>query len=282
MVSRTTRDLTTVEIMGGLFAGLVGFILVADIIISRANRRLREREMEAARLVYLQESGKRIVAAQESLRREIAQQLHGSVQNRLIFLILRLKELIKLAPAGELSQELADLGQKFEELVEKEIRPIAYQLYPYILRRGVIPALQSLGDQFEATMAIEMDLDQALILREKADPNFVPEQVRLAAYRIAEEAMTNAAKHSGASKVTVRLEQSSEGWMSMTVRDDGTGFDSDGAPGGLGIVGMRDYAEVMGGACVVRGRDGSGTEVRVTLPLAAPDGRLPETGPSLE
>ena len=148
MVSRSTRDITTVAIMAGLFAGLVGVILLSDLAISRSNQRQRFLEMEATRLAYLQESRQRIVTTQVTLRREIAQQLHGSVQNRLIFLVLKLKELQKTAPPGDLSSSLAELTTQFEELLENEIRSISHQLYPYILRKGLIPALQSPGDRF--------------------------------------------------------------------------------------------------------------------------------------
>ena len=256
MVSRSTRDITTVAIMAGLFAGLVGVILLSDLAISRSNQRQRLREIEATRLAYLQESRQRIVTAQETLRREIAQQLHGSVQNRLISLVLKLKELQKTAPPGDLSSGLAELTTQFEELLEDEIRSISHQLYPYILRRGLIPALQSLGDRFEEAMEVDLEFDRELMQRERTNPGAIPEVVRLAGYRIAEEALTNSLKHANAGRVTVKLESMAGGWLALTVHDDGSGLQTDGNGAGMGIVGMRDYAEVMRWRLSLPGRPG--------------------------
>jgi two-component system NarL family sensor kinase len=138
----------------------------------------------------------------------IAQQLHGSVQNRLIILLHRLTELERMAPPGEIARELGDLRQKLGEVLDNQVRPISHRLYPSIVRRGLVAALQSLGDQFETTLPIETEFDEELVRRERANPKLISEQVRLAAYRIAEEALTNVKKHSGASQVEVRFTQS--------------------------------------------------------------------------
>ena len=243
----------------------------------RAEKELAEQAAALARADEVKRSRQRIVSAQESLRKEIAQQLHGSVQNRLIFLVLRLKQLEATAEPEEVAAELADLREKFENLLEQEIRSIVHQLYPYILRRGFVPALQSLGDQIESVIPIEMDLDQDLVRRERADRGLIPEQAKLAAYRIAEEALTNVVKHANASKVSVRLETPSGGWFRLTVRDDGQGFALDESSEGMGIVGMRDYAEAVGGECVIRCAPGKGTQVIATLPLVILEKELPQT-----
>ena len=133
----------------------------------QAEKELAEQAAALARADEMQRSRQRIVSAQESLRKEIAQQLHGSVQNRLIFLVLRLKQLEATAEPKGVASELADLREKFEELLEQEIRSIVHQLYPYILRRGFVPALQSLGDQIESVISIELDLDQELVRKER-------------------------------------------------------------------------------------------------------------------
>ncbi len=242
----------------------------------QAQRELAEQAAALARADEMQRSRQRIVSAQESLRKEIAQQLHGSVQNRLIFLVLRLKQLEATAEPKGVASELADLREKFEELLEQEIRSIVHQLYPYILRRGFVPALQSLGDQIESVISIEMDLDQDLVRKERADRNLIPEQAKLAAYRIAEEALTNVVKHANASKVSVRLETPFGGWFRLTVQDDGQGFVLDESSEGMGIVGMRDYAEAIGGECVILGAPGKGTQVTATLPLVILEKEFPE------
>ena len=243
----------------------------------QAQRELAEQAVALARADEMQRSRQRIVSAQESLRKEIAQQLHGSVQNRLIFLVLRLKQLEATAEPEGVASELTDLREKFEELLEQEIRSIVHQLYPYILRRGFVPALQSMGDQIESVISIEMDLDQELVRKERADRSLIPEQAKLAAYRIAEEALTNVVKHANASKVSVRLETPFGGWFRLTVQDDGQAFAVEESLEGMGIVGMRDYAEAIGGECVILGAPGKGTQVTATLPLVILEKEFPET-----
>ena len=243
----------------------------------QSQRELAEQAAALARADEMQRSRQRIVSAQESLRKEIAQQLHGSVQNRLIFLVLRLKQLEATAEPKGVALELTDLREKFEELLEQEIRSIVHQLYPYILRRGFVPALQSLGDQIESVISIELDLDPELVRKERADRSLIPEQAKLAAYRIAEEALTNVVKHANASKVSVRLETPFGGWFRLTVQDDGQGFAVEESSEGMGIVGMRDYAEAIGGECVILGSPGKGTQVTATLPLVILEKEFPET-----
>jgi signal transduction histidine kinase len=159
--------------------------------------------------------------------------------------------------------------------LENEIRSISHQLYLYILRRGLIPALQSLGDRFEEAMEVDLEFDRELMQRERTNSGAIPEVVRLAGYRIAEEALTNSLKHANAERVTVKLETMAGGWLALTVRNDGSGLQTDGNGAGIGIVGMRDYAEVMGGVCHFRAAARGVPEVRAILPLSEPDGPPP-------
>jgi signal transduction histidine kinase len=117
---------------------------------------------------------------------------------------------------------------------------------------------------------LELELDEELVREETADRNPVPEQVGLTVYRIAEEALANVLKHAKASKVTVRLDRPREGWVRLTVRDDGQGFDPATAPRGLGLATMQDYAENVKGECAVHSAPGTGTEVTAVLPLSSP------------
>jgi PAS domain S-box-containing protein len=278
------------RVLEGIANNLVDDPTVCGVVISarditerkRAEEERIEHAAALARAEELQLSRQRMVTIQESVRRDIAQQLHGSVQNRLIILLHRLTELERTAPTEELTNELGDLRQKLVELMESQVRSISHRLYPSILRRGLVAALQSLGDQFETAMDVEMELDDNLIQRERANPQLILEQVRLAAYRIAEEALTNAVKHAKASKVTIRLELSSEEWLRLTVRNDGQGFDIESMSSGQGILMMQDYAEVAGGNCIVRSAPEEGTEVTAMLPLAGPGAEPPERALPLE
>lgn len=235
-----------------------------------------------ARAEELQRSRQRIVTMQESVRRDIAQQVHGSVQNRLIILMHKVAELQQAASTEESATPLRDLHNKLVELLEEHVRPISHQLYPSILRRGLMVALQSLADQFENTLDISMDLDEVILRRERKDPRFIPEQVRLTAYRIAEEALNNTAKHAIDSNVNIRLTTVPEGLFHLTMEDSGPGFNAATVSSELGILMMQDYAEMVGGSCIIRSSPGQGTQIIATLPFAGPDAEHPERMSLLE
>lgn len=264
------RNLLQDPIVGGILANF------RDISERKMAEEARLRHVAAlARTEELQRSRQRIVTIQESLRREIAQQLHGTVQNRLIILMHRLTELKNKSTNEEMESELEELYLKLMEIMENQVRPISHRLYPSILRRGLVASLQSLADQFETTLDIETELDEIVQRRERGDPRFIPEQVRLSAYRIVEESLTNALKHARESKVTIRLKTLPEGWLHLRVEDDGPGFDAEGASSSLGTLMMQDYAEMVGGSCIIRSAPGKGCEVVATLPLAEPGAPLP-------
>ena len=89
--------------------------------------------------------------------------------------------------------------------------------------------------------------------------------------------MTNVVKHANVSKVSVRLETPFGGWFRLTVQDDGQGFAVEESTEGMGIVGMHDYAEAIGGECVILGAPGKGTQVAATLPPVIFEKEYPET-----
>ena len=257
--------------LGGGFAilyfALILIVWRGWVTIERQRGELVKHAVATAREDELRSSRQRIVAAQESTRRDIAQQLHGSVQNRLVMLILRMKELETKEPTAETLEVITDLRSKFEELLETEIRSISHQLYPTILRRGLIPALESLGDRFERIFPVRLELEEGLREQERSDHNLVPEPVRLTAYRIVEEAVSNVVKYAQATQVTIAVDTPAEGRIRLRIQDDGEGFDVDKLGDGLGLAGMRDYVEVGGGELSIRSAPGDGTEVTATLPL---------------
>ncbi len=233
--------------------------------LKRAERLSIERATEAARAEELLRSKARMIQAVESTRREIAHSLHSSVQSKLIVLIHRLSEVAQ-GDAKESVEEITEVRRILSEVAEKDLDFLSQQLYPAILRRGLVPALQSLGDRFETALTIQFDVDDQLAGMEKAEAGLIREPVRLAAYRISENALTNVLKHSEASTVTIGLEHSSVGLLRLSIEDDGVGFAVDATPPGQGLAAMRDYAESVGGECVIRSDPGNGTRVVANLP----------------
>ena len=226
-----------------------------------------EKTLSAAREEELKRSRQRIVNVQESIRKEIAQELHGTVQNRLIVILHQLTELVQKMSRSKLATELREIRQKLSTLTEHNIRNISHRLYPAILRQGLIPALQSLGDQFESesNVNVSIELDPDLVEREKTNRKLIPELSRLAAYRITEEALTNVMKHAKANNVIVKLQLLSDCRLNLCVSDDGQGFDRERDFAGLGMAIMQDYADVSSGRCTVSSVPGEGTKVEATL-----------------
>ena len=89
---------------------------------------------------------------------------------------------------------------------------------------------------------------------------------QLVVYRVAQEALSNAARHSGAGRIEVRLRRQRDGAVALAVADDGRGFAFDESEGGLGIAGMRERALLIGAELTIESRPGRGTTVRLTVP----------------
>jgi signal transduction histidine kinase len=226
----------------------------------------------------LRRSRQRLLAVHERVRRDVAAQLRDGLQEKLLILKGQLQELLKgtNSPA-QAPRVVSEVIQGLNQVIEPRVIALSRQLYPLSLSHGLILAFQSFPERFGAGLVWEMELDEALWREEKAGRNPVPEQVGLAAYRIAEEALTNVVKHAKASKVTVRVDRPRECWLRLTVRDDGQGFDAERGAPGLGMATVQDYAGNVEGECVVHSAPGMGTEVTAVFPLSRLGTAHPET-----
>jgi signal transduction histidine kinase len=256
-------------VKGQVDSKLLGRSMRYAIVRKATEEALLRQGIALARVEELQRSRQRLMAAQERVRRDVAAQLHGGVQEKLLSLKGNLHALLKgRTPGSETTQLLSEVIAGLGQVIERHVGVLSRQLYPPTLSHGLVPTFLSFGNQSKATPAVEVEVDEELTRREKIDQNSVAEQVKLAVYRIAEEAMTNAVKHAKASKVNVRLDTSPDGRLRVTVRDDGQGFDAESTPHGLGIPAMLDYADAVGGECAVHSAPGMGTEVTAAFPLS--------------
>jgi two-component system sensor histidine kinase UhpB len=212
-----------------------------------------------------QTSTRRVLAAHEGERIGIARDLHDEVGQVLTAVLLELDALAPSLPddrQGELKETKTTVRRALEE-----VRRIARELRPEMLEElGLVSALTELSSAFSrrAGLRVERDFDPAL-------PPLSGE-AELAVYRVAQESLTNVARHAGAKTALMRLERG-PGSVVLTVRDDGRGF-SKGAPPERqgGIRGMRERALLVGGALAVKPAAGGGVEVRFEVPA------MPETG----
>jgi GAF domain-containing protein len=206
----------------------------------------------------------RIVAASDDARRRIERDLHDGAQQRIVSLGLELR-LVQAGVPDELREVRDGLGRIVEELGQllDELRETARGIHPAMLAEGGLqPALRTLARR--APVPVELDID--------TDARF-PEPVEVAAYYVVSEALTNAAKHAGASFVAVSLGRR-DGALRLSVLDDGVG----GADPqrGSGLIGLRDRVEALGGTIDVESPKGAGTRLAVRLPVVE-DGPGPLT-----
>ncbi len=203
-------------------------------------------------------SARRALAAQEGERLRVARELHDEVGQTLTGVVLALEEIHRRAPEG-VSGDIADVQEAARAGVE-QVREIARGLRPGPLDElGLRSALTTLATSFggRAGLRVRHTLDPEL-------PPLSPEQ-DLAVYRVAQESLTNVARHAGAQTAELAL-SAEDGVLVLRVSDDGCGIDelhAASTEGGVG--GMRERALLAGGRLHVRALPERGTEVRLDL-----------------
>lgn len=215
------------------------------------------RRLEAER----HRSANAALSAQEEERARVARDLHDQVNQSLTGVLLRLEALRAEAPP--------DLGSEIESTKElahramDELLAVARQLRPTALDDlGLKAAIAGLAGQLErpgVSVTFSAEGDSAGL-----DPD-----VQLVIYRVSQEALGNAIRHSGADRIAVRLLIDTRR-ASLEVSDNGSGFTFEQSTTGLGLGGMRERALLVGGELSTESRPGHGTTVRLTVPARAP------------
>lgn len=239
--------------------------------VEQANRELQTKSRELEQVIQeLQSSRRRIVGAQQETRREIAERLHGNVQSRLLVATQLLRDAQERGAATpEGSTLIVKAADMIDDVNQNDLRGIARRLHPSIVRLGLGPALRSLADAFRSSFEVEIKLDEKVAAAETPGTSLLPEETRLAAYRVVEEALNNVQKHAGATAVHLSVEWPMPDRLAVSVRDNGRGFDTQNTRAGLGLLSMRDYASLQGGTMEIQSRPGLGTTIRATFPLPA-------------
>jgi two-component system sensor histidine kinase UhpB len=204
----------------------------------------------------------RVLRAQEAERLRIAQELHDQVGQELTAVLLGLSRLSSQAPAA-LEENVLAVQDVVRDSLE-DVRRIAIELRPEALDDlGLSSALAVLADRFAQQLGLEIDEQLPLSL-----PPLAPD-VELVVYRVAQEALTNVARHSASSRAELTLECDPDRLL-LIVRDNGLGLPPGHSPG-TGIRGMRERATLIGARLeIVNRRSGSGCEVRLEVGLQEP------------
>jgi PAS domain S-box-containing protein len=220
----------------------------------RAFELLRAGDEERRRLLA------KLVRAQEEERQRIAGDIHDDSVQVLTALALRLEMLHRRLDDPVALEGLAEAERTARQAITR-LRHLMFELRPPVLDRdGLATALRMHMEQARLDYGIEFSLDDALT----AEPG---QETRALVYRIAQEALVNVAKHAQAGHVHVRV-GSQNGAIVVRVADNGRGFGGGEQPAGhLGLVSMRERAEMAGGWCRVESTPGKGTVVEFAVPL---------------
>jgi two-component system sensor histidine kinase UhpB len=206
------------------------------------------------------ESGARMLTAQEQERVRLARELHDEIGQSVTGLMLEIDHVARVAPP-ELERDLRET-QEAARGIGSELREIVRRLRPEALDDlGLPSALVALSERFSEQSSIKVDRRFATGL-----PRLTPAG-ELAVYRIAQEALTNVAKHAGATRSRLELRAHSDA-VELVVADDGRGLN--GAEPGNGIRGMRERAILVGARLQVASAASQGAEVRLTVPAEGP------------
>ena len=214
-------------------------------------------------------SRQQITAAEERLRREIAELLHSRVQTRLLLVWNKLGICSGLIATNDEGARnlLNDVRDEVDQIREQEIREASHLLHPSIIRVGLVPAVRSLTNRFEDYFRVSLQIDPRLIVLDAPTRNRLDPTLRLTAHRVLEEAFSNIYHHARASLVEIALQISDDAELVIVVRDNGQGFDSSRIKLGLGLNSIAGRVDQFAGRWTITSAVDRGTTLTVRLPL---------------
>jgi len=237
----------------GVFVLLQTGLIVA-LLVNRARRRVAE---ATARGFH-----GRLLRAHEEERARLARELHDDVTQRLARLAIDAGQVERAPSAATVNETMAGVRAGLVRLSE-DIHALSYRLHPSILEDlGLVAALKAECERFAQQESILVDVKVGEM------PASVPRQTALCVFRIAQEALRNAGRHSQARTVDVSL-RSLDGGVQLALRDDGVGFDPAREKGGphLGLASMHERVQLLGGDLDIESVPGQGTTVLAWVPL---------------
>lgn len=257
-------------IIGAAVLILAQTALIGGLLLQRARRQRVERALRGSqvrlRLSYdrIRSLSRRLLGEQEVERARIARELHDDVNQQLTLLALELDRIrgreLPVDTALGLSHALQTAHQ-----VATSVRELSHRLHPSRLRLlGLVEGLDSLRRDLSPPHL-------PIAFSHRNVPEHVDQEIALCVFRVAQEALGNAVKHSQAGHVLIELAGGPSG-LGMRINDDGKGFDIERMPnGGLGLTSMRERVEAIGGVLEIRTAPGAGTHVRITVPIHPPE-----------
>jgi PAS domain S-box-containing protein len=244
----------------GLFAGYIGSCIDVT-----------EGKLAAEALAGV---GRRLIEAHEEERTWIARELHDDINQRIALLAIQLDQLdnhppnsgVEVPDIRKIRQQLSDLGE--------DIQALSHRLHSSKLEYlGIVSAAGGFCKELSEQQKVEINFSHSGI------PHSVPKEISLCLFRVLQEALTNAVKHSGERHFRVELHGTSSE-IQLTVSDLGVGFDQQVTVDrcGIGLVSMRERLQLVGGEFFVNSKPGGGTTIRALVPHLAEKHRATAAG----
>jgi PAS domain S-box-containing protein len=202
---------------------------------------------------------RKLVEAQEQERARIARELHDDINQRLALLRIELDQLRN--NPSEVGSRVLELEKRTDE-ISRDVQAVAYELHSSKLEYlGAVVAMKSWCTEFGQRHGIEIDCRHDV-------RSILPPEVGLCLFRVLQEALHNAAKHSGAKQVEVQLAERS-GEIQLIVSDLGKGFDAETIREGrgLGLTSMQERVRLVNGTIIIRSKPMAGTTIHARVPL---------------
>jgi len=221
-------------------------------------------EREQARLVAI-ELSKRLISEQEKERSRIAGELHDDICQRLAMLSMEVEK-AKSASSGRISatKSLEDIRQHCFEIAT-DVQSLSHELHSSKLDLlGIVVAIRWFCRELSKQHGIRIDFSDSDV------PQTLPKDISLCLFRVAQESLHNAVKHSGADRVKVELSRT-ENEVRLQVADLGAGFDVEGAnkSRGLGLMSMQERVRAFNGRFYIQSKVGAGTKIIASVPVPA-------------
>jgi signal transduction histidine kinase len=206
----------------------------------------------------------RLIETQDEERKRIAREIHDDYSQRVAMLALDLEQLAEDVgdSSGETSQQFHELFDLVSEL-GADLHSLSRRLHSSTLESlGLLAGVEAFCEEFAEQQGVQVDFVHENV------PRGVPADAALCMFRIAQEALRNIKRHSGANRAEVRLEQQ-DGRLHLSVSDCGRGFDSNKPPAecGIGIHSMEERLRLLGGKLEIQSRPMEGTKIDAWLPL---------------
>jgi PAS domain S-box-containing protein len=210
----------------------------------------------------LRELSGHLIAAQEEERARIARELHDDLSQRLALLAAEMQTLHCFTMEVAAAESLDALVQRIKEISE-DVHSLSHRLHPALVDRvGLVPALRKLCKELQAQSGIMLTFTYGEV------PDSLPKNVSMSLFRVAQEALANVVKHSGAAAASIEL-TTNRSHIRLRVVDYGQGFEqTSNHRHGLGLLSMRERVRLIGGELTVRSQLSKGTVVQAEIPLA--------------